>query len=319
MIISRTPFRISFAGGGTDFSDFYKQEGGAVLSVTIDKYIYLSMHPLFNNNGYHLKYYNNEIISSLKEIKHPIIKEVFTRYDIYGVDFNSSSDVPSGTGLGSSSSFTVGLINLCSEYNNIKKPVKDIAEEACHVEIDVLKSPIGKQDQYAASLGGINFIEFLSDGSVNSERIKLIYPKLEQLENSLIIFYLGNVRESSSILAEQKNNVNKNILILRKIKKLSYDLKNELQNNSINNLGKILHEGWVYKKELSSNVTNKSIDMWYNKAIELGAEGGKVLGAGDGGFLLLYAPKVKDILRTNIKLYELSFKFDFSGTKIIYE
>jgi len=319
MLISRTPFRISFIGGGSDFKEFYEQGYGAVISTTIDKYVYLSMHSLFNNKGYHLKYFKNEIIDRWDEIKHPIIREVFRRYNISGVDFNATAEIPSGTGLGSSSSFTTSLITLCTAYCGIVELKKFIAKQASEVEIDVLKSPIGKQDQYAATFGGLNFIRFNTDESVDVERIGLSNEKLRQLENSLILFYLGGTRSSESVLTEQKRNILANRNTLKKMVNLAEDLKNELNNNSIDNFGEILNAGWEYKKELSSNVTNGSIDDWYNEALIHGAKGGKLLGAGNGGFLLLYAPNGgADMLRASLRLYELKFKFENTGTKIIY-
>ena len=320
MIISRTPFRISFAGGGTDFREFYKEEGGAVLSTSIDKYVYLSMHPLFNDKGYHLKYFSNEICKNIEEIKHPIIKEVFKRYLISGVDFNSTTDVPSGTGLGSSSSFTVGLVTLCRSYVDTTVFKGYIAEDASKIEIDVLKSPIGKQDQYAATYGGLNFITFNPDETVDVCPIRLSKEKTKQLDSSLVLFYLGGSRSSNSVLAEQKNNILKNRVILKKMVKLTEDLADELNRDSLDNFGEILNAGWEYKKELSSNVSNGEIDYWYNEALRHGAKGGKLLGAGNGGFLLLYAPDGGvNMLRASLRLYELKFEFENTGTKIIYE
>jgi len=320
MIISRTPFRISFAGGGTDFREFYKEEGGAVLSTSIDKYVYLSMHPLFNDKGYHLKYFSNEICKNIEEIKHPIIKEVFKRYLISGVDFNSTTDVPSGTGLGSSSSFTVGLVTLCRSYVDTTVFKDYIAEDASFIEIDVLKSPIGKQDQYAATYGGLNFIKFNPNETVDVCPVRLSKEKMKQLDSSLVLFYFGGSRSSMSVLTEQKNNILKNRTTLRKMVKLTEDLADELNNDSLDNFGYILNAGWEYKKELSSNVSNGEIDYWYNEALKHGAKGGKLLGAGNGGFLLLYAPDGGvNMLRASLRLYELKFEFENTGTKIIYE
>jgi D-glycero-alpha-D-manno-heptose-7-phosphate kinase len=319
MIISRTPFRISYTGGCSDIKHFYQNQMGAVVSSTIDKYVYLSMHPLFNNIGYHLKYFKNEIIDNIDQIQHPIIKQVFTNYLICGVDFNSSSDVPSGTGLGSSSSFTVGLINLCNAYKNIFIKKEEIAREACGVEIDMLKSPIGKQDQYAAATGGINYIQFNPDESVIVEKINLSERKFVQLENSLLLFYLGSTRNANSILAGHKDNACKNIPIIKKMVRLSEVLSDELKNDSIENFGKILDENWRYKKELGNGVTNAVIDEYYNLAMNNGAEGGKVCGAGSSGFLLLYIPQSRQQrIRKLLNLYELPFKLENSGTTIIY-
>ena len=318
MIISRTPFRISFAGGGSDFREFYQKEYGAVVSTTIDKYIYLSMHPLFNKKGFFLKYSMNENVENAEEIKHAIIKEIFLKYKMKGIDFNSSSDIPSGTGLGSSSSFTAGLINLCNVHNHIYISREDIAREACRVEIDKLRAPIGKQDQYAVSVGGMNFIRFNPDESVSVEKINLSEDKKQELEDSLILFYLGNTRGASSVLTEQKENISQKTSILKKMVILAENLRDEFKNDSIDRLGDILNAGWAYKKELSSNITNGAIDNWYDIAMQHGAKGGKVLGAGNGGFLLLFAPKGKAFLRAAMRLYELKFKFENTGTTIIY-
>jgi len=320
MLISRTPFRISFIGGGSDLKEFYEQDYGAVVSTTIDKYVYLSMHPLFGKpNGYHLKYFKNEIIDRWDEIRHPIIREVFRRYNISGVDFNATAEIPSGTGLGSSSSFTSSLITLCTAYRNINELKKFIAKQASEIEIDVLQSPIGKQDQYAATFGGLNFIKFNADESVDVKKIELSAEKLKKLESSLVLFYLGGTRSSESVLTEQKQNILSNRGTLKKMVKLAEDLSYEFNNDSIDNLGTILNDGWAYKKELSSNVSNKVIDEWYSLAMKNGAEGGKLLGAGNGGFLLFYAPNGgADLLRAAIQLYELKFKFEDTGTTIIY-
>lgn len=319
MIISRTPFRISFTGGGSDLKEYYQREPGAVVSVTIDKYIYLSMHPLFNNKGFHLKYFNNEFVDSIDNIKHPIIKQIFTDYLISGVDFSSSSDIPAGTGLGSSSSFTTGLINLCNAYKNIFVSKEDIAREACNIEINILKSPIGKQDQYAASIGGLNYIRFNCDGSVNIEKIKMSEKMMAALESSLMLFYTGGSRSASIILAEQINNTVKNLSTLKSIVRLAEDMMHELKNDSIENFGKILDESWRYKKELAGNITTPGIDEYYNLAMNNGCEGGKLCGAGNAGFLLLFVPKHRqNQVRKRLNLYELPFKFDYSGTTIIY-
>jgi D-glycero-alpha-D-manno-heptose-7-phosphate kinase len=318
MIVTKTPFRISFAGGGTDFAEFYHQFPGCIVSATIDKYIYLSMHPLFNNKGYHLKYFKNELCDSIDKIQHPIIKEVFQRYKIAGVDFNSSSDVPSGTGLGSSSSFTVGLINLCRCLNWKLTPEKFrllIAEEACKIEIDILKAPIGKQDQYASSMGGLNFIKFHPDEWVDVEKINLSETKLKQLQDSLILFYLGGTREVKTVLSNQKDRISENIEKLKRLAGLAETLKDELNNDSIDHFGEILHEGWMIKRELSYNISNGDVDYWYNEGLKSGAKGGKLLGGGSTGFMLFYASNgAKEILRANLRLLELPFKFENTGT-----
>ena len=295
MIITRTPFRVSFAGGGSDLKEYYLKYGGSVLSVSIDKYIYLSMHPYFNNDKFFLKYSKNELVNDVDEIEHKIIKQVFKDFKISGVDFSSSADIPSGTGLGSSSSFTAGLTKLCCAYTDKYMSLEDIAKYACEVEIDKLNEPIGRQDQYACAIGGLNFIEFGLDGNVTTEKIIMEENKLQQLQDNLLMFYLGNTRSASNILSEQKENTindEKKIENLHKMVNLSRKLKRELIKGNIDAMGDILHKGWTYKKELASKISNKIIDDYYDTALRNGAIGGKLLGAGGGGFLLFYAPLI---------------------------
>ncbi|WCL51270.1 GHMP family kinase ATP-binding protein [Leptospira sp. GIMC2001] len=323
MIISRTPFRISFTGGGSDLKDYYEKFGGCVISTSIDKYIYLSIHPYFMENKYFLKYSNNELTNNAEDIKHNIIREVFLKYNINGVDFNSSADVPSGTGLGSSSCFTVGLINLCNAYTDKYMDKNSIADLACQIEIDVLKEPIGKQDQYGCAIGGLNFIEFDKDDSVIVEKISLRKDSYQKLEENLMMFYIGGTRSASDILEKQKKNTNDNqatINGLHKLVELTKLLRKELLSNNIDALGDILNTGWMYKRELSSNISNERIDHYYNLALKNGAIGGKLLGAGGSGFLLFYVPLEKqDKLRLALsEVQEFPFQFEKSGTSIIY-
>lgn len=323
MIITRTPFRISFAGGGSDLRNYYEKYGGSVLSVSINKYIYLSMHPYFDEKSYLLKYSKTENVDSLEKIQHPIIKEIFKKYDIVGVDFNSSADIPSGTGLASSSAFTVGLINLCNAYTDKYMNKAEIAELACITEIEDLKEPIGKQDQYACACGGLNFIEFYKDGVVDVEKLYLQSDAYHVLEKNLLMFYTGKTRAAGSILAEQKKNTTDDkakIENLHKMVQLSKDLKTELLKGNTNAMGEILHTGWMYKKELANGISNPDIDYYYDLAIKNGALGGKLLGAGGGGFLLFYVEEQhRNRVRRALKdLKEIDFKFDNKGTNVVY-
>lgn len=323
MIISRTPFRVSFAGGGSDMREYYQNFGGAVLSVTIDKYIYLSMHPYFNENKIFLKYSGNELVDKAEDIKHRIIRQVFTNLNISGVDLNSSADIPAGTGLGSSSAFTSGLLNLTYSYLGKYISRESIAKMACEIEIEQLAEPIGKQDQYACAVGGLNFIEFLDNEKVIVNKVKLTQAKFNELEENLMMFYLGNTRSASEILSEQRKNIisseakNEN---LHKMVKLAYDLQSELMSGNIDSMGEILHTGWLYKKELASQISNPQIDYYYEKALTAGAQGGKLLGAGGGGFLLFYVQKEKqtDVKNALSDLMQLPFKFDSSGSTIVF-
>lgn len=323
MIVSRTPFRVSFAGGGSDLKEYYQNHGGAVLSVTIDKYVYLSMHPYFNEKKIFLKYSSNELVDKPEDVNHRIIRQVFTNLGISGVDFNSSADIPSGTGLGSSSAFTAGLLNLSYSYLGKFINRETIARMACEIEIEQLGEPIGKQDQYACAIGGLNFIEFRENEQVIVNKIQLENEKLAQLQQNLLMFYLGTTRSASTILSEQRSNIisnsdkNDN---LGKMVKLAFDLQTELQSNRIDSLGEILHTGWMYKKELASLISNPQIDYYYEKAKSAGALGGKLLGAGGGGFLMFYVPEDRHArVRTALSdLNELPFKFDFSGSTIVF-
>ena len=317
MIISRTPFRISFAGGGSDLREHYKEYGGAVLSVTINKYIYLSMHPYFEKDNYFLKYSEIEKVSSVDKIKHNIIRETFKEYNIKGVDFNSSADIPSGTGLGSSSAFTVGLTNLCSTYNKKHCNKEYLADKACDIEIDKLKCPIGKQDQYASAYGGLNYIIFNQDDSVTVNSIKLDKRNKNKLENNLLLFYLGNVRSANKVLEGYEINHNN----LSKMVDLAKMLNSALSVGNIDSIGDVLHTGWMYKKELPSEISNTEIDYYYNLSIKNGADGGKLLGAGGGGFLLLYVKEEnqEQLRRSLIDLKEVDFKFEGKGASIIYD
>lgn len=323
MIITRTPFRISFAGGGSDLAAYYENYGGAVISTSIDKYIYLSIHPYFFKDGYLLKYSKTENVDNVENIKHPILREIFKIYDIKGVDFNSSADMPSGTGLASSSAFTSGLINLCNAYTEKYMSKEEIAELACKVEIELLKEPIGKQDQYACACGGLNFIEFQPNGYVNIERVFMNTKSYRKLENNLLMFYTGQTRSAGHILTEQKLNIQNDatkVQNLHKMVQLAKDLKKELLNSNVDAMGDILHAGWNYKKELAGEISNGDIDYYYDLAIQNGAEGGKLLGAGGGGFLLFY---VKEENRQKVRkalkgLKEINFDFDSKGTGIIH-
>ena len=323
MIITRTPFRISFAGGGSDMADYYEKYGGSVVSVTIDKYMFLTIHPYFKQDECFIKYSKTENTKNVDEIKHPIIKDVFQRYNLQGVDFSSIADIPAGTGLASSSAFTVGLINLCNAYTDKYMNKKDIAELACKIEIEDLKEPIGKQDQYACACGGLNFIEFYKDGVVDVEKLYLMSNAYHLLEKNLLMFYTGGTRKAGNVLAETKKkleNGDAKVQNLHKMVALSKELQEELLRGNVDAMGDILHRGWVYKKELNGMVSNPDIDYYYDLAMKNGASGGKLLGAGGGGFLLFYVQEdKKDRLRKALsELKEINFQFDNKGTSIIY-
>ena len=258
MIISRTPFRVSFAGGGTDLPSFYRNEMGAVLSTSINKYVYIAIHPFFDPNKIQLKYSKTELVSSIDEIQHPIFREVLSSFNLSGIDLNSIADIPSGTGLGSSSSFTVGLLNAIHAYQNKAISGDTLAKLACEIEIDRLGSPIGKQDQYAAAYGGLNLITFYPDETVNIEKIIMDPLKKKELEENLVMIYTGDVRSANSILRQQNeaNHAKENIQSQSEMVKLALNLKQMLENNNIDDFGRYLHEGWLLKKSLTKDISN---------------------------------------------------------------
>ncbi|AEF80070.1 GHMP kinase [Leadbettera azotonutricia] len=321
MIITRTPFRISLCGGGSDISTFYKKNSGFVLSASINKYMYIITHPSFQKDKTVLKYSKTEIVDNLNEIEHIYFKAILQKMDVSGIEITSTADIPAGTGLGSSSSFTVGLLHNLYSYKNKFVSKECLAEEACKIEIEVLKQPIGKQDQYAAAYGGLNFYTFRPDGSVFVEPILMEQSSLINMQRRLMMFYISGTRSASAILEEQRENIKKGEYEKKLIKicQLAQDLRISLQNNEIDTLGKILHESWMLKRSLAEGITNMEIDKYYQIALDNGAIGGKLLGAGSGGFLLLYVPESKqDKVRSAINIPEQKFDFERQGSTIIY-
>lgn len=322
MIITRTPFRISFAGGGSDLPSFYSKEPGAVLSTTIDKYMYIVVHPFFNKKEIQLKYSKTELVDHISDIQHPIFREVLGMYDLKGVDVNSIADIPAGTGMGSSSSFTVGLINAVRAYVGKYSSAEKLASLACETEIGRVGSPIGKQDQYAAAYGGFNYITFYPDESVKVEKVLLSNSLKKQLEESLILIHVGGRHSANEILQDQQIAISdaKKLDTQRKMVKLAEDLRKTLQKGNIEDFGMFLNEGWEMKRSLVSSISNNEIDDIYCQGLKAGALGGKLLGAGGAGFLLFYCPKEKqDYFRHEMHNFmELEFKFDQFGSQVVY-
>ncbi len=273
MIITKTPFRVSLCGGGSDIADFYRENGGCVLSTTINRYMYIMVHPYFESDAISLKYSENEIVKSVDDIKHSIFKCVLKDMDIKGVEITSTADVPSGTGLGSSSSFTVGLLHTLYSYKGKFVSKACLAEEACKVEIEKLEAPIGKQDQYAAAFGGMNFITFRPDDTVSVEPIITSNATISCLEDNLVMYYTGITHNANKILSEQKSNISKSDKKSNLIQmcKLAHDMKKPIEENSIDNIGQILHESWMKKRELAGSISNVAIDEMYECAMKNGA------------------------------------------------
>lgn len=322
MIISRTPLRISFAGGGSDLPSYYQESEGAVLSTTIDKYIYLAVHKYFYPNQSLLKYSKTELINNNSEIQHPLFRECMQLLDIHGIDISSMADVPAGTGLGSSSAFTVSLLNVLHAYKHEAVSPEYLAAKACEIEIERLGDPIGKQDQYAAAYGGLNFIRFNPDHSVNVEKIIMDPATKLQLDRNLLMYYTGTTHSASALLKEQNKemqNLSKR-QVIGKMVEMAYELKQVLESNNIDDFGRILHEGWLLKKSISNGISNLVIDDLYNTGLQAGALGGKLLGAGGAGFVLFYVPEERqESFRRQMGNYiELPFQFENYGSKIIY-
>jgi D-glycero-alpha-D-manno-heptose-7-phosphate kinase len=322
VIISRTPLRVSFCGGGSDLPQFYRQHGGAVLSMSIKRYVYLSMHDYFESDGYILKYSRLETAGSADAIQHRILKQVFQDYGIKGIDFNSSADVPAGTGLGSSSAFTVGLLNLCNAYLGRYEGRTALAEKACEIEIDKLGEPIGKQDQYGCALGGMNFLTFNPDESVEVEAVPITTAMRQRLEQCLVMFYLGGTRSASELLKEQGSRLRDNASVVDDMKAMvrsAYSLRAEIQEN-VDVIGPYLHEAWERKRRQAPGISNALVDDAYARARAAGATGGKLLGAGGSGFLLVYVPDgLGPDVRAALKEYPAyDVRLDSIGTTIIY-
>jgi D-glycero-alpha-D-manno-heptose-7-phosphate kinase len=323
MIGTRTPFRVSFAGGGSDLKEFYLRHPGCVLSTAINKYMFIFVHPFFDER-IQVKYSRTELVNDINEIKHPIVREALRKFGINGIDINSIADIPAGTGLGSSCSFTVGLLHALNAYSGQNSTKEKLAKEACEIEIDILGEPIGKQDQYAAAYGGINFITFQPDDTVSVEPVIISPDKYNEFENNLLFFYVGGARPSRDILTDQKHNTISDKRTFNHIKRmtgLAQNLRDSLSAGNLQDVGLILHEGWELKKDLSLKISDDKIDSYYDTARKNGAAGGKLLGAGGGGFLMFYCEQMhQDKLRQSLSgLKEYKFKFDSFGTKVIYD
>lgn len=322
MIITRAPFRVSFCGGGSDLPSFYEQYGGCVLGTTIRKYMYLTIHNYFHRNQIRLKYSQTETVKNYDEIEHKYFKQCLKDFGIMGVEISSMADIPSGTGLGSSSSFTVALLHLLHTYKGEYVSKYKLAKDACEVEIDKLGEPIGKQDQFAAAFGGLKFYEFQSSGFVNVEPIIMKPESYKELEDNILMFYIGGVHSASAILKEQSQSVKSKhkTKVQQQMCHLTRTLKEELQKNHVDAMGELLHENWMLKKSLASGISNPFIDETYEKAMNAGALGGKLLGAGGACFMIFYVkPEQQEKVRKGLShLREMNFEMDNSGASIVF-
>ncbi|OQY48804.1 MAG: GHMP kinase [Anaerolineaceae bacterium 4572_78] len=324
MIISRTPLRVSFAGGGSDLPAFYQKEQGAVVSTAIDKYIYITVNKKFNHQV-RASYAITEIVDNADLLKHELIRESLQLIGTkQGIEITSISDIPStGTGLGSSSSYTVGLLNALYAYKGKMAGAERLASEACYVEIEQCGKPIGKQDQYIAAYGGLQYIRFNRDGTVFTDPVICEPNTRRRLQEGLLLLYTGLTRSADAILIEQSRETKTKVekqAVLREMVGLAHQLYDALCLNDTDAFGEILHDGWMKKRQLTAKISTPLIDDWYERARQAGAIGGKILGAGGGGFLLLYAHPQRhvDICRALPELKPVSFKFCPQGSKIIY-
>jgi D-glycero-alpha-D-manno-heptose-7-phosphate kinase len=324
MIIARSPLRISLGGGGTDLPSYYKQHEGFLVSAAIDKYIYVAINKPFNKGGI-FRYSSMENSQDVDSIKHPIIREALKLFDEKNlqIEISSMADIPAGTGLGSSGSFTTALLKALYVYNRRYLSQQDLAELACFIEIEKLREPIGKQDQYIASVGGISSFAFHKDDTVTYSALNLPSKTLYQLEDNLLLFFTGFSRSASEILKDQKirsdNNEDEILNNLHYTKDLGYKSKKALEEGDLISFGELMHEHWQHKKNRSPNMSNQKINEWYELALTNGAIGGKVVGAGGGGFLMFMANDPEKLRQAMGKegLEEVRFRFDFEGTKIV--
>jgi D-glycero-alpha-D-manno-heptose-7-phosphate kinase len=323
MIISRTPFRMSYVGGGTDISAFYIDEPGAVVSTSINKYMYITLHKKFDSN-IRVAYSKVEEVDHIKDIIHPLVREALLMLSIDGgVEITSTADIPAkGTGLGSSSSYTVGLLNALYEYKGFKVNKLQLANDACNIEINLCKEPIGKQDQFAASFGGLKMYEFYPDDSVKVHDIKTSKNFKKLMDDSTISFYLGSTRSASNILAKQTkiSRQKQKKLVLRRMAEIAREFKNSIEESKMDNLIELMNENWSLKKSMTSEISNNFIDEAYEEGMNAGAKAGKLLGAGGGGFITFFAPPEnhKAIRKSLFRLKEVELKMEEGGAGIIF-
>ena len=324
MIISRTPVRLPLGGGGTDLASYYSKFGGFFVSAAVDKYNYLAVKERFEN-GFRVSYSTTEITDNVDSIKQPLVREALKLLRINdSLEIVSVADVPGRSGLGGSSSYTVGVLNALHSFKRENVSRQTLAEEACHIEIDLLKEPIGKQDQYVAAFGGINSYEIEKDGVVKITPLNISPNSIAELENNLLLFYTGIKRDASQILGRQRQDQEEDkkpvIEAMHEIKKIGCQVRDCLANGNIHKFGELLDVHWRTKKNLSGQVSNPRIDQIYELALQHGALGGKIMGAGGGGFFMFYAENSKEKLRNAMAkegLKELRFRFDFDGSKTL--
>ncbi|MDX2036745.1 MAG: hypothetical protein SFX72_08840 [Isosphaeraceae bacterium] len=321
MIISQTPYRVSFAGGGTDLPAFYREEFGAVISTAINRHMYVTVHHRFEPT-IRIAYSKTETVTNVEQIDHEIVREAMK---LTGVDepleITTIGDVPAGTGMGSSSSLTTGLLTALHGYRGRILPHAQIASDACHLEIDLLKKPIGRQDQYAAAFGGLNYIRFHPDDSVDVEPVACPIDTLNELERRLLLLYTEKTRDANAILEKQSRSTQDHRASLRRMRDLADEMRRALTGSGgLDAFARLLHEGWELKRSIGCGISNDRIDQWYATARKAGAQGGKLLGAGGGGFLLLLAPPERhSVIEEALgRPRKLPIKIERNGSRVIF-
>ena len=321
MIIVQTPLRISFFGGGTDFPSYFQSEGGCVLTTSIDKYIFVTVKSRFDEK-LRVGYTKTEMVDHVDELQHELICEALRKTGVRkGVEITTMGDIPSeGSGLGSSSTVTVGVLHAMYSYLGDLVSAEQLACEACDIEINILGKPIGIQDQYIAAFGGLRFIEFTQNNEVIINKIEIDEAVARRLNENTMLFFTGITRQSDTILSEQKDNIRQRYSVLDEMKQITHIARDQLQAGNLDCIGELLHESWLLKKQLAKKVSNGAIDEMYTAAKRAGALGGKVAGAGGGGFLILYCPHEKQnvVRKALCHLQELPFKLEKDGSKVIF-
>jgi D-glycero-alpha-D-manno-heptose-7-phosphate kinase len=327
LIITKTPFRVTLGGGGTDLPSFYREHGGFVLAVAIDKYMYLNVNTPILEDSIRVQYSRTEVVHHVDDLQHTLAREALRFFHVdNGVEIVSIADIPSGTGLGSSSCYLVGLLNALHTLTQTPISPAALAEEACHIELERLNKPIGKQDQYMAAFGGLTALEISRCGEVKATRLCLGAELLEDLEGNILLFYTGAARDASGILEKQDTATKqKSVAVvgsLCEIRDIGIEIHDAIVSGNLRRFGELLDVHWTTKKRLSGGISSPQIDRWYEIAKQNGAIGGKICGAGGGGFLLLYCEEGKARLRQAMRgtgLRELNFRFEFEGSKVVFD
>src|SRR6266478_1662167 len=327
MIITRTPFRLTLGGGGTDLPSFYREHGGFILAAALDKYMFLNVNTPIVDDKIRVRYTNSELVDHVDCVQHTTAREALRYFSVAsGIEIVSIADIPAGTGLGSSSCYLVGLLNALHTLLQDQATAQKLAEEACHIELEILKKPIGKEDKYMAAFGGLTALEIKPNGRVSVTRLQLDVDLLESLEHNILMFFTNEMRDATTILKKQDEATRAKdgivVTSLREIKDIGLEICDAISKGNLRRFGELLDVHWQSKKRLSEGISNPHIDAWYELAKQNGAIGGKISGAGGGGFLMLYCEENKPRLRQAmhaVGLRELKFRFDYEGSKVVFD